>query len=69
MKYEFDLAPLLDKLNKLGVKSVGLVLPEGLKIYADYISCELKKQGLEVIVSGNFNYGACDVPNLDFDDI
>jgi len=69
LKYEFDLAPLLDKLNKLGVKNVGLVLPEGLKIYADYISCELKKQGLEVIVSGNFNYGACDVPNLDFDDI
>jgi len=69
LKYEFDLAPLLDKLNKLGVKSVGLVLPEGLKIYADYISSELKKQDLEVIVSGNFNYGACDVPNLDFEDI
>jgi 2-(3-amino-3-carboxypropyl)histidine synthase len=43
------------------------VLPEGLKIYADYISSELKKQGYDVIVSGNFNYGACDVPSFDFD--
>ncbi len=69
LKYEFDLAPLLDKLNKLEVKTVGLVLPEGLKMYADYISSEIKKQGFEVIVSGNFNYGACDVPDPYFDDI
>jgi len=69
LKFEFDLNPLFDKLKKLGIKRVGLVLPEGLKIYADYISSELKKQGYEVIVSGNFNYGACDVPDLNFDAI
>ena len=54
---------------ELDVKRVGLVLPEGLKIYADYISGELKKQGYDVIISGNFNYGACDVPGFDFDDV
>ena len=67
MKYQFDLDALLNKLKGLKVKRVGLVLPEGLKIYADYISSELKKQGYDVIVSGNFNYGACDVPSFDFD--
>ena len=69
MKYNFDLEPLFNGLKELNVKRVGLVLPEGLKIYADYISSELKKQGYEVIISGNFNYGACDVPNVDFDDV
>ena len=69
MEYNFDLGPLFNNLKKLEVKRVGLVLPEGLKIYADYISSELKKRGYEVIVSGNFNYGACDVPDLDFDDV
>lgn len=69
MKYQFDLEPLSTRLKELDVKRVGLVLPEGLKIYADYISSELKKQGYEVIISGNFNYGACDVPDLDFDDV
>lgn len=58
---------LFGKLKELKIKRVGLVLPEGLKIYADYISSELKKQGYDVIVSGNFNYGACDVPSFDFD--
>jgi len=69
LKYNFDLEPLFNGLKELSVKSVGLVLPEGLKIYADYISSELKKQGYEVIISGNFNYGACDVPDFDFDDV
>jgi len=69
LKYNFDLEPLFNGLKELNVKRVGLVLPEGLKIYADYISSELKKQGYEVIISGNFNYGACDVPNVDFDDV
>ena len=69
MKYQFDLGPLSTRLKELDVKRVGLVLPEGLKVYADYISSELKKQGYEVIISGNFNYGACDVPDLDFDDV
>ena len=67
MKYQFDLDVLFGKLKELKIKRVGLVLPEGLKIYADYISSELKKQGYDVIVSGNFNYGACDVPSFDFD--
>lgn len=67
MKYRFDLDVLFCKLKELKIKRVGLVLPEGLKIYADYISSELKKQGYDVIVSGNFNYGACDVPSFDLD--
>ena len=67
MKYRFDLDVLFGKLKELKIKRVGLVLPEGLKIYADYISSELKKQGYDVIVSGNFNYGACDVPSFDLD--
>jgi 2-(3-amino-3-carboxypropyl)histidine synthase len=67
LKYQFDLDVLFGKLKELKIKRVGLVLPEGLKIYADYISSELKKQGYDVIVSGNFNYGACDVPSFDFD--
>ena len=69
MKYQFDLGPLFKRLKELDVKRVGLVLPEGLKVYADYISSELKKQGYDVIVSGNFNYGACDVPDSDFDEV
>ncbi len=68
MKYPFDLNPLFENLKELRVKRVGLVLPEGLKIYADYISQELKNRGYEVIVSGNFNYGACDVYDTQFDD-
>ena len=69
MKYNFDLEPLFNGLKELNVKRVGLVLPEGLKIYADYISSELKKQGYEVIISGNFNYGACDVSDSNFDEV
>jgi 2-(3-amino-3-carboxypropyl)histidine synthase len=69
LEYQFDLAPLFKRLKELNVKRVGLVLPEGLKIYADYISSELKKLGYEVVISGNFNYGACDVPNLEFDEV
>ncbi|KYC54045.1 MAG: 2-(3-amino-3-carboxypropyl)histidine synthase [Candidatus Methanofastidiosum methylothiophilum] len=69
MKYEFRMGNLLVKLEELKVKRVGLVLPEGLKVYADYISDELKKNGYEVIISGNFNYGACDVPDYNFDEI
>jgi len=69
LKYQFDLEPLFKRLNELDVKRVGLILPEGLKVYADYISSELKKQGYEVIISGNFNYGACDVPDSNFDDV
>ncbi len=69
MKYQFDLGPLCTRLKELDVKRVGLVLPEGLKVYADYISSELKKQGYGVIISGNFNYGACDVPDSNFDEI
>jgi 2-(3-amino-3-carboxypropyl)histidine synthase len=69
LKYQFDLGPLFKRLKELNATRVGLVLPEGLKIYADYISSELKKQGYEVVISGNFNYGACDVPNLEFDEV
>jgi len=69
LKYEFRMGNLLVKLEELKVKRVGLVLPEGLKVYADYISDELKKNGYEVIISGNFNYGACDVPDYNFDEI
>ena len=69
MKYNFDLEPLFNGLKELNVKRVGLVLPEGLKIYADYISSELKKQGYDVIISGNFNYGACDVPDSTFGEV
>ena len=67
MKYQFDLDVLFGKLKELKIKRVGLVLPEGLKIYDDYISSELKQQGYDVIVSGNSNYGACDAPSFDFD--
>ncbi len=69
MKYQFDFTNLLRRLKELNVKKVGLVLPEGLKIHAFYIADELKKQGYEVIISGNFNYGACDVPDHNFDNL
>lgn len=69
MKYPFDLNPLFEQLKELSAKRVGLVLPEGLKIYADYISKELKNRGYDVIVSGNFNYGACDIYDFQFDGI
>jgi len=69
LKYQLDLDLLFKRLKELDIKKVGLVLPEGLKVYADYVSSELKKQGYDVIVSGNFNYGACDVPDSNFDDV
>lgn len=60
--YEFELTRLKALIKERDVRRVGLQLPEGLKTVALDIAAELSKAtGVDVIISGNSCYGACDI--------
>jgi len=60
--YEFELERIKKLIKERGAIRVGLQLPDGLKTRSTDIALEISKDtGVEVIISGNSCYGACDV--------
>ncbi|MDI6885605.1 MAG: diphthamide biosynthesis enzyme Dph2 [archaeon] len=60
--YEFEFERIKALIKERGARRVGLQLPEGLRTVATDIAAEISKEtGVEVILSGNSCYGACDV--------
>jgi 2-(3-amino-3-carboxypropyl)histidine synthase len=60
--YEFELERIKGLIKERGARRVGLQLPEGLRTVAIEIAAEISKEtGVDVILSGNSCYGACDV--------
>ncbi len=60
--YEFELERIKALIKEREARRVGLQLPEGLKTVALALSAEISKEtGVDVILSGNSCYGACDI--------
>ncbi|MCW3142219.1 MAG: diphthamide biosynthesis enzyme Dph2 [Methanophagales archaeon] len=60
--YDFELERIKKVVKERGARRVGLQLPNGLKTVATDIAAEISKEtGVEVIISGNSCYGACDI--------
>jgi 2-(3-amino-3-carboxypropyl)histidine synthase len=63
-KYDLELDRIVAEINRFGVKSVLLQLPDGLKpwgpVLADYIS---GKCDVEIMIWLGDCFGACDLPN------
>lgn len=58
-----DTKRILGEAKKLKAKKVLLQIPEGLKMKAREIADSLKKEGLEVLISCEPCFGACDIPS------
>jgi 2-(3-amino-3-carboxypropyl)histidine synthase len=58
--HEIHEREILEKLRELNAKRVLIQTPEGLKKEAQYLADFLEENGIEVIISGDINYGACD---------
>ncbi|MDR0910989.1 MAG: diphthamide biosynthesis enzyme Dph2 [Methanobrevibacter sp.] len=60
--YNMELDKVLDKIQKLNAKTVALQFPEGLKMKATKIAKYLEKEAnVNVIISGDPCFGACDL--------
>lgn len=60
--YQLKIQEILAKIKEIDAHTVGLQFPEGLKIYATGVAQEIEeKAGVDVIISGDPCYGACDV--------
>ncbi len=51
---------ILEKLREMDAKRVLIQTPEGLKREAQALADFLEERGIEAIISGDINYGACD---------
>ncbi|QDA30882.1 diphthamide biosynthesis enzyme Dph2 [Thermococcus indicus] len=58
--HEVSMREVLDKLRELNAKRVLIQTPEGLKREAQALADFLEGNGIEAIISGDINYGACD---------
>lgn len=60
--YQFKIQEIIDKIQSMKAKVVGLQFPEGLKIHATDLAREIEEQtDSSVLISGNPCYGACDL--------
>jgi len=60
--FDIDLTPAIEEAKKINAKTVGLQLPEGLKVQADSISEQLcNETGAEVFLLADPCWGACDL--------
>ncbi|HHY00766.1 MAG TPA: diphthamide biosynthesis enzyme Dph2 [Methanothermobacter sp.] len=60
--YQFKIQEIIDKIQSMKAKVVGLQFPEGLKIHATELAREIEEQTDSlVLISGNPCYGACDL--------
>ena len=62
LNYDFRMDEVLEKINEIDAKVVGLQFPEGLKIHAVGVAERIENEtGAVVLISGDPCYGACDV--------
>ncbi len=61
---EIDVEKIIRIIKSKKCKRVGLQFPEGLKRQAIPIAKEIQKNNVEVIISGNPCFGACDVDTM-----
>ncbi|ALM75739.1 S-adenosyl-L-methionine:L-histidine 3-amino-3-carboxypropyltransferase [Thermococcus barophilus] len=59
--HEIPFQEILQKIRELNAKKVLIQTPEGLKKEAQALAEFLGKNGVEAIISGDINYGACDL--------
>jgi len=59
--YQLDEARIIDEIKRRGSKRVLLQMPEGLKPLGFKLARFLESEGVEVFVSGDPCYGACDL--------
>jgi 2-(3-amino-3-carboxypropyl)histidine synthase len=62
--YDLELGRVRDEIKKRNARVIGLQFPDGLKMYANEVATEISEESgveVEVIISGNSCYGACDV--------
>ncbi|RLG36935.1 diphthamide biosynthesis enzyme Dph2 [Methanosarcinales archaeon] len=60
-EYDCEFERLNEEIARRSAKKVGIQLPAGMKRLATEIAENLSKCGVEVIISGNSCYGACDI--------
>ena len=58
--HEVSMEEILKKLRELNAERVLIQTPEGLKSEAQVLADFLEDNGIEAILSGDINYGACD---------
>lgn len=61
---EIDIEQIIRTIKNKNCKRVGIQLPEGLKRQAIFIAKQIQKNNVEVIISGNPCFGACDVDTI-----
>ena len=62
LNYDFRLDEVVQKINEMDAKVVGLQFPEGLKIHAVRVAEKIETEtDAVVLISGDPCYGACDV--------
>lgn len=60
--YNMDLKRVINKIESLNAKTIGLQFPEGLKIQATTLAKQIEDEtGVIVLISGDPCFGACDV--------
>ncbi|WP_067259916.1 diphthamide biosynthesis enzyme Dph2 [Methanobrevibacter cuticularis] len=63
--YDMDLKRVIKKIKKVNAKTVGLQFPEGLKTQAITVARAIQKETeVNVIISGDPCFGACDVSDM-----
>ncbi len=62
--YDFEIEKINKKIKELDAKNVLIQLPDGLKPKATEIS---EKINSEVFIWAGSCFGACDIPNVEFD--
>jgi len=68
--YQFNIDEIILKIKEINAHIVGLQFPEGLKTYATSIARQIEeKTGVNVIISGDPCFGACDVSDFHMNDL
>jgi 2-(3-amino-3-carboxypropyl)histidine synthase len=59
----YPLCMIIDEIKKTKAKKVLLQVPEGLRTKVIDMANDIRKQGIDVIISSDPCYGACDIPD------
>jgi 2-(3-amino-3-carboxypropyl)histidine synthase len=70
LNYDFRLDEVVQKINEMNAKAVGIQFPEGLKIHAVRVAEKIENEtDAVVIISGDPCYGACDVSDTHMENL
>ena len=71
--YDLSIEKVINRINKMDAKIVGIQFPDGLKTHATSVANAIEDAtGAEVIISADACFGACDTPDtklMDFVDL